>query len=142
MITNLFEGTEEDRKIFVCLDKIEFAQLDEYKGYNLKFVSKEKLEGEIKRWSPFFASGIGYKRQKYTVTFKCPVCGCTSCERENIHFADPFFWQKNYKCKECGANGFYYASDAFTITEEKGIQLDLFDKEDNDEEYDNSEDNK
>ena len=115
-----FKGTDNDgHTIIKHFDKKEYAELPEYKMYNLQFDKEEELKGDIVSWSPFVAKYKSWDRRNLvTQHFVCPVCGCESCVRPNSHFSDPFFLQGNFKCAECGMYGFNYYSTCFIATRE------------------------
>lgn len=87
-----------------------------------------KSKGEIKKWNPFFASFVDYQSIHQEIIFKCPGCGSDSCERETkTQKPDPYFFQGNFKCSNCGKKRFNYYSDCFIKTPKQEVQLTLFD---------------
>lgn len=104
-----------------------------------------KNKGEIKSWSPFFASYVGYDKRHNTVVFECPECGSDSLRRphrggfatylyfsrKNVnikhYLSDPYFFQGSFECVKCNQQGFNYYSDCFKTTTMSLVQLSLFD---------------
>ena len=97
------------------------------KGQPYEFVENITCKGEIKSWSPFLADYKDYTGKQTQRIFICPICNSRDCERPNHNeFADPYFFQGDFKCSKCGASNFNYYSDCFFKGVKQAQQLSLF----------------
>lgn len=133
MIANLYQGNHA-----ICTDTnpyylqyfnegVDASKIMDESGAPMKFVKKEKLSGEIQRWSPFYAHYKQYDGTTRRVGFVCPECGFRSCNRPNTLFDDPHFFQGDYECSNCKSDVYNFYSDCWVDEKEnKNEQLILF----------------
>jgi len=131
MKVKTYKGIRNDNEfpyyfIDVNID-FDISTLKDESGNPYQFIGYSKYKGEISCWKPFIAEYKDYTGKQRILGFKCPICGACNCERPNqIKLADPYFFQGNFKCSNCGTSDFNYYSNCFIESDKRVQQLSLF----------------
>jgi hypothetical protein len=125
-----YKGTLKNLEGFYFTDvnlDFDISKIKDEAGKDYEFIEYVNYKGEIKQWNPFQAKFKGYSGDDKSVIFKCPVCKSNNCQRVNHNkLSDPYFFQGEFKCSDCGQSNFNYYSDCFIFSVQQVNQTSLF----------------
>ena len=125
-----YKGKFKNQEGFYFTDvnfDFDISKLKDEAGNAYEFVEYVNYKGEIRQWNPFRAEFKDYLGNNKSIIFKCPVCKSDNCQRiYHNKLSDPYFFQGEFKCSDCGCSDFNYYSDCFIVSVKQNQQFQLF----------------